>query len=296
VVYQGGTPVLVDVDPNALLIDPAAVEAKITSRTKAIVAVDFAGQPCDYRRLREVADRHRLLLVADACHALGAAWEGRPVGSIADLTAFSLHPVKHITTGEGGLVTTDRADLAERMRHFRNHGISTDLRQREQAGSWFYEMVDLGYNYRLTDFQCALGTSQLRKLRGWVKRRQALAGQYKEFFASHDLATPLEVRPGVEHAYHLYVVQLRPEQWAKSRKEVFAALRAEGISVNVHYIPVHLHPYYRQRFSTTAGDCPVAEAAYERILSLPIFPAMTDEDVKDVTDALEKVFAAYGCN
>jgi perosamine synthetase len=293
VVYQGGMPVFADVEPDTLLLDPAQVEAKITSRTKAIIAVDYAGQPCDYDALRPIADRHGLKLVADACHALGGSYKGRPVGSLADLSIFSFHPVKHITTGEGGMITTDDPDLARRMRVFRNHGITSDHRQREQQGSWFYEMVDLGYNYRLTDFQCALGMSQLRKLPGWVARRQEIARRYGAAFAETPAVEPLGVREDVSHAYHLYVIQLALTQLQVTRAEVFKALRAEGIGVNVHYIPVHLHPFYRERFGTGPGLCPVAEGAYEQLISLPIFPAMTDDDVGDVIMAVHKVISAY---
>lgn len=293
VVYQGGTPVFADVTPDTLLLDPAQVEAKITTRTKSIIAVDYAGQPCDYDALHSIADRYRLPLVADACHAIGGSYRGRPVGTLADLNTFSLHPVKHITTGEGGVITTDNPELAQRMRIFRNHGITSDHRQREQQGSWFYEMVDLGYNYRLTDFQCALGLSQLRKLPAWVARRQAIARQYEAAFAQLPLVKPLAVRSEVSHAYHLYVVALDPMLRA-TRAHVFAALRAEGIGVNVHYVPVHLHPFYRTRFDTGPGLCPAAEQAYERILSLPMFPQMTDEDVETVTAAIVKISQAWG--
>ena len=294
VVFQGGTPVFADVDPDTLLLDPAQVEAKITPRTKAIIAVDYTGQPCDYDALRAIADRHGLILVADACHALGGSYKGRPVGSLADLSIFSFHPVKHITTGEGGMITTDDPQLAQRMRVFRNHGITSDHRQREQQGSWFYEMVDLGYNYRLTDFQCALGMSQLRKLPGWVGRRQEIARRYNAAFAEIPAIEPLDVREDVvSHAYHLYVIRLNPGQLQVDRATVFATLRAEGIGVNVHYIPVHLHPFYRERFATGPGLCPVAEAAYERLISLPMFPAMTDEDVGHVITAIYKVISAY---
>lgn len=293
VVYQGGTPVFADVDADTLLLDPVQVEAKITTRTKAIIAVDYAGQPCDYDMLRSVADRHGLPLVADACHAIGGNYRGRPVGTLADLNTFSFHPVKHITTGEGGVVTTDDPELAWRMRVFRNHGITSDHRQREQQGSWFYEMVDLGYNYRLTDFQCALGLSQLRKLPAWVARRQAIARQYEAAFAQLPVVKPLAVRPEVSHAYHLYVVGLNPTLRA-TRAQVFAGLRAEGIGVNVHYVPVHLHPFYRTRFGTGPGLCPIAEQAYDRVLSLPMFPQMTDEDVEDVVCAVTRVCEAYG--
>jgi len=293
VVFQGGTPVFADVDPDTLLLDPAQVEAKITPRTKAIIAVDYTGQPCDYDALRAIADRHGLILVADACHAPGGSYNGRPVGSLADLSIFSFHPVKHITTGEGGMITTDDPQLAQRMRVFRNHGISSDHRQREQQGSWFYEIADLGYNYRLADLQCALGMSQLRKLPGWVARRQEIARRYDAAFAEIPAVEPLSVREDVSHAYHLYVIQLDLTQLQATRSEVFAALRAEGIGVNVHYIPVHLHPFYRERFGIGPGLCPVAEAAYEQLISLPMFPAMTDEDVEDVVMAISKVISAY---
>lgn len=293
VVYQGGTPVFADVEPGTLLIDPQSVEEKITPRTKAIVAVDYAGQPCDYDALQAIADRHGLALVDDACHAIGGTYKGRPVGSLADLNTFSLHPVKHITTGEGGVITTDDEALARRMRVFRNHGITTDHRQRAQAGSWFYEMVDLGYNYRLTDFQCALGIRQLAKLPGWVERRQAIARHYDEAFASLSAVQPLAVRSNVSHAYHLYVIQLDLERLTTDRAQVFDALRAEGIGVNVHYIPVHYHPYYREHFGTQRGLCPATEAAYERILTLPMFPDMTDADIASVIEAVGRVTTAY---
>ena len=288
VVFQGGTPVFADVVPETLLLDPASVEACITPRTRAVVAVDYAGQPADYAALRTIADRHGLALVADACHALGGSDQGRPVGSLADVSAFSFHPVKPITTGEGGMITTDDSEVARRMRVFRNHGMTTDHREREQQDSWFYEMVELGYNYRLTDFQCALGFSQLRKLPDWVARRQAIARAYDEALADVPGVKPLAVRAGVIHAYHLYVIRLEIDRLQKNRAEVFTALRAAGIGVNVHYIPVHLHPFYRERFGTGPGQCPVAEVAYEQILSLPIFPAMSGQQVDDVASTLLK--------
>jgi perosamine synthetase len=288
VVYQGAKPVFADVDPETLLLDPQQVETKVTPRTRAVIAVDYAGQACDYDSLREITSRHGLKLVADACHALGGKHRERPVGALADLSTFSLHPVKPITTGEGGVVTTDDPDFARRMLDFRNHGITTDHRQRERQGSWFYEMVDLGYNYRLTDFQCALGLRQLAKLPAWVARRQEIARRYDAAFAGLPGVRPLRVRPEVSHAYHLYVVRV-----GGPRAEVFAALRAEGIGVNVHYIPVHFHPYYRRRFGTGPGLCPVAESAYDRILSLPIFPRMSDGDVEDVIAAVRKVEGAF---
>ncbi|MBA3534487.1 MAG: UDP-4-amino-4,6-dideoxy-N-acetyl-beta-L-altrosamine transaminase [Ardenticatenales bacterium] len=293
VIYQGGTPVFADVEADTLLLDPAQVEAKITPRTRAIVAVDYAGQPCDYDALSIIAAKHDLAILADSCHALGARYRGAAVGTLADLSAFSFHPVKHITTGEGGMITTNDPVLAQKMRLFRNHGITSDHREREQKGSWFYEMVDLGYNYRLTDLQCALGINQLRDLPAWLERRQAIARRYDAAFGEMAAIRPLGARIDVSHAYHLYVVRLELSRLSATRADCFAALRAEGIGVNVHYVPVHLHPFYREHFGTGPGLCPVAEAAYEEILSLPIFPRMSDADVEDVITAMRKVLGAF---
>lgn len=286
VLYAGGTPVFADVDPASLLLDPASAESKITPRTKAIIAVDYAGQPCAWDELRALADSRGLALVADGCHALGATFAGRPVGSLADLTCFSFHPVKHIATGEGGAVATDSPDLAQAVRRLRNHGITTDARQREEAGTWFYEMQDLGFNYRLTDIQCALGISQLRKLPGWLARRRELAARYAALLADIPGAAPLALLPGREHAWHLYVVQVAPELAGEGRRRVFEDLRAAGLGVNVHYVPVHLHPYYRRALGTGEGLCPRAEAAYSRIISLPMYPGLADADQDRVAAAL----------
>lgn len=286
VVYQGGTPILVDVRADNLLIDIAAVEAKIGPRTKAIAAVDYAGHPCDYDALWALADRHGLILIADACHALGATYRDCSVGTLADMTVFSFHPVKHITTGEGGMILTDDSALATKMKQFRNHGITSDHRDRSEKGSWHYEMVDLGYNYRITDFQCALGLSQLKKLPAWLDRRRQIAAKYDEAFANIDGLRPLTVLREIGHAYHLYVVVLDAERVDRSR--VFSMLLEAGVGVNVHYIPVHHHPYYQQRFGYKAHDCPVASAAYEQLLSLPMFPAMSDEDVDFVINAVNR--------
>jgi perosamine synthetase len=291
--FQGARPVFVDVEADTLLIDIADVERKITSKTRAIVAVDYAGQPCDYDALRAVTDRHGLLLIADSAHALGAHYGGRPVGSLADMTTFSLHPVKHVTTGEGGMVTTDNPALAERMRRFRNHGIVTDHRERQARATWTYDIAELGYNYRLTDLQCALGVSQLGRLNAWVDRRRELARYYDDAFAGFAALRPLATRPERSHAYHLYVVRLRLELLRATRAEIFAALHAEGIGVNVHYQPVHMHLLYRQRCGTSPGDCPVAEQAYAELLTLPLFAQMTDTDARDVVCGMDKVIARY---
>jgi len=293
VVYQGGTPVFADVRADTLLLDPAAVAQAITPKTRAIIAVDYGGQSCDYDGLRSVIGDRTIALVADACHALGARDRGRPVGTLADLTAFSLHPVKHVTTGEGGAIATADEGMAARMRMFRNHGITSDHQQRSAQSSWMYEIVELGYNYRLTDIQCALGLSQLSKLPARIARRQAIAAEYDRAFASIAEVSPLALRDGVSHAYHLYVVRMETSALACDRATLFNALRREGIGVNVHYIPVHLHPFYRQRFGFGPGLCPVAEAAYEQLITLPMFPAMTARDVQDVIDAVTKVVTAF---
>jgi len=300
VVYQGGTPVFVDVDPDTLLIDPAKAAQAITPRTRAIVSVDYAGQPCEYDALRAaIGDRRgahgaAIALVADACHAIGARDErGRAAGSLADLTAFSFHPVKHATTLEGGAVVTDDPSLAARMRTFRNHGITADHRTRAERGSWLYDIEELGFNYRLSDVQCALGISQLDKLRRRVERRQAIARDFDRAFASIPEVRPLSVRSGVSHAYHLYVVRFDTTRLSADRATIFSALRREGIGVNVHYIPVHLHPFYRQRFGCEPGLCPTAETAYESIVTLPLFAGMTSGDVADVIEAVAKVVVAF---
>jgi perosamine synthetase len=292
VVYQGGTPVFADVDPDTLLITAESAARCVTSRTRAIFAVDYAGQPAEYDALRALAARHGVPLVSDACHALGGSYRGRKVGTLADLNAFSFHPVKHITTGEGGMITTEDAKLADRTRIFRTHGITTDHHYRQVHGLWTYEMQTLGFNYRLSDIGCALGLSQLPKLEGWVRRRNELAGRYREALADIPEFLPLAFLPERTHAYHLFVIRCRASESGWNRDQIFPALRAEGIGVNVHYIPVHFHPFYRERFGTRPGQCPNAEAAYEEILTLPLFPAMNERDVDDVCRALRKVVAA----
>ena len=293
VCYLGATPVFADVRRDTLNLDPAAAEAVVTPRTRAIVTVDFAGQPSELEPLRALAASRGLTLIEDAAHALGAHYRGRRVGVHADLVTLSFHPVKHITTGEGGVVLTEDAGLAARMRRFRNHGIDTDADTRATRGDWYYEMLDLGFNYRLTDIQCALGLSQLDKLDGFLARRRALAARYIAALAGVPGVRLPAVAPDVRHAWHLFPVLLDLERLAVDRRAVFVALRAEGIGVNVHYIPVYWHPYYARR-GYRRGLCPVAEWAYERLLTLPLFPAMDDRDVDDVVRAVVKVTGLSG--
>lgn len=288
VLYQGATPVFADVSAETLNLDPQAAFARITPRTRAILPVDYAGHPADLESFLQIADRHGLVVIEDACHALGAEYHGRRVGSLAHMTVFSFHPVKHITTGEGGMVTTDNPNFAESLRRFRNQGIDSDARDRQAAGRWHYEMVLLGFNYRLSDMACALGISQLRKLGSNLSRRRQIAARYSSAFREMPEIVPLSCYEGINPAWHLYPIQLQLEGLSAGRDELFRILRAENIGANVHYIPVHLHPYYRDRFGHQNGEFPVAERAYERLLSLPMFHAMNDRDVDDVVAAVEK--------
>ncbi len=293
ILYQGATPVFADVSPDTLNLDPEAVSKKVSSRTKAVIAVDYAGHPAALDELGALAKTHRALLIEDACHALGAEYRGKRVGGIADMSVFSFHPVKHLTTGEGGMVATNDAQLAETLRRFRNHGISSEARERQEAGQWFYEMVLLGFNYRLTDIACALGISQLERLDANLLRRREIAVRYSEAFHEIPVVIAPVVRSHASPAWHLYPIQLKVELLSAGRGDIFRALRAENIGVNVHYIPVHRHPYYSERFGYKGGEYPVAEDAYERLISLPMFHSMTDRDVEDVIAAVNKVSEAY---
>jgi perosamine synthetase len=286
-VYEGATPVFADVEPDTLLIDPASVASKITTRTRAIVAVDYAGQPADYDALRNLARDRGIAIIADACHAPGATYKGRRTGILGDVSCFSFHPVKHLTTCEGGMALTEDAAMAAHMRAFRNHGIGSDHRSREAAGAHAYDMAELGYNYRLPDVQCALGMAQLARLNSWIAARQRIAALYDEALAGVAEASPLKTHSDRTHAYHLYVVKLASHL---DRDRVFARLRAEGIGANVHYAPVHLHSYYRKR-GYEPGLAPVAEAVSRQILTLPMFPAMSASDVGRVVAALHRAAA-----
>jgi len=294
VVYCGGIPVFADIAPDTLLIDVDDVTRKITDRTRAIIAVDYAGQACDYLRLNEISRRHGLALIADACHSAGGAQHGQPVGILADLNCFSFHPVKPFTSAEGGMVTTADADLADTLRTFRNHGIETTFRQRAASGTHFYDMTELGFNYRLSDLHAALGESQLNRLGEWTGRRNEIATEYDFRIQELDRVQPLVTNPGNLHARHLYVVRLTQEDGGATRDEVHQALRQQGVAANVHYRPVHLHSWYRRYFGTGPGLCPNAESASNGILSLPLFPSLTDGELEHVIQSLRSAINQPG--
>jgi perosamine synthetase len=295
VLYQGALPVFADVLSDTLNLDPEQAASRLTSRTRAIVPVDYAGHPSDLDPILELAERHGLVVIEDACHALGAEYRQRRVGSLAHMTCFSFHPVKHLTTGEGGMVTTDNPAFAETLRRFRNHGITSEARQRQRDGQARYEMVLLGFNYRLTDIASALGLRQLTKLEHNLARRRQIAARYSTAFHPMRGLAPPQVRHDVNPAWHLYPIRLELEGLSADRDRIVGALRAENIGVNVHYVPVHLHPYYRERFGYGGGEYPVAEDAYQRLISLPMFHGMSDDDTGDVVRAVEKVLAAFSC-
>jgi UDP-4-amino-4,6-dideoxy-N-acetyl-beta-L-altrosamine transaminase len=292
VIYQGAKPVFADVRSDTLNINPAKIEARLGPKAKAVIPVDYAGHPCDLEAIWKIAEDRGLIVIEDACHALGAEYKGKRVGSISNLTVFSFHPVKHVTTGEGGMVVTNSDQMAADLKSFRNHGIRSDARQRQAAGNWVYDMEALGWNYRLTDIACALGLSQLRRLTANVARRREIASRYQEAFQDLPLTLPF-VSPEAKPSWHLFPIRLKLEQLRAGRGELFQALRAENIGVNVHYIPVHVHSYYRSVLGHRAGECPVAEAEYERLISLPMFHGMSDQDVEDVIAAVGKVLTFY---
>lgn len=288
----GAIPRFTDIHPSTWNLCPKAAAKGINRNTKVLVPVDFAGLPADLKTLRALADRHDLALVEDGCHGLGGVCHGRPVGGtgLADLVCLSFHPVKHITTGEGGAVLTDDSLLAKRLRRFRHHGMVRDPQALSgPADRWSYELHQPGLNGRITDIQCALGLSQLKKLDRFVERRQAIAARYTEAFASQDGLSCQQVPHGLVHAYHLFVIHLDPQMF--DRKKVFDTLWSLGIRCQVHYIPVHLQPYFREALGTGPGDCPNAERYYQGCISLPMFPALSDEHVERVISTVHEVLA-----
>ena len=291
VVYCGGKPVFADIREDTLNINVEEIKKKLSPRTKVILAVDFAGHPADLDEIKAIAREGNLIVIEDACHALGAEYKGRKIGSLSDMTILSFHPVKHITTGEGGMILTDSSDFYEKLRVFRHHGIVKD---NPDIGPWHYEIQEPGHNFRITDFQCALGISQLKKLNGFVNRRREIAAGYNEAFAEMEEIIIQPENAYVKAAYHIYIIQLRTELLKVGRREIFEALRAENIGVNVHYMPLHLHPFYQRVFGYKKGEFPTAEKYYERAITLPVFPMMNNEDTEDVITAVQKVIHYYG--
>ena len=287
-VHLGAKVIFADIDDNSLNINPVEIKKRLSPRTKAILPVDFAGLPADSDEINAIAQENGLVVIEDACHALGAEYKKRRTGSLSDMTVFSFHPVKHITTGEGGMVLTNNKVFYKDMKSLRHHGIIKN----DNQSPWYYEITRPGYNFRLTDFQCALGLSQMEKLEGFIRRRREIAESYDKAFAElEEIITP--PCGNGRHAYHLYVIRLRTERLSAGRQEIFKALKAENIGVNVHYIPLHLQPFYREKFGYKKGDYPVSEKYYQRAITLPLFPAMTKDDINDVIRAVEKVITHY---
>jgi perosamine synthetase len=297
ILYQGGTPVFADVDEDTYLIDLEQVKLRLSERTKAIIPVDFTGQPIDMARFYAFAREHNLVMIQDAAHSLGASFDGIPAGSIADMTMFSFHPVKPVTTGEGGMIVTNRSDYYERLLLFRSHGITRDpnVMDLKNEGPWYHEMQELGYNYRITDIQATLGASQMHRLQSFLNMRREIAEQYNHAFADLEQAGIIRLPSLDDRAlsgWHLYILQLQLEHLNVGRKEIFEALRAENIGVNVHYLPVYNHPYYK-RLGYAPGLCTIAERLYDSFITLPLFPKMSTQDIQDVIQAVRKIFHYY---
>lgn len=292
--YCGATPVFADINPETYNIDPVDIERKITDKTKAVVAVDFTGQAVEVEAIRAICNKHGLVFIEDAAHSIGTTYNGAQVGSLADITTFSFHPVKTVTGGEGGAVLTNSKEIYDKLTLYRSHGITRneEMMEHESEGGWYYEMIDLGYNYRITDFQAALIESQLGKLEAFKARRKEIVNRYNEAFADMDEIFVQKEIPQSDTTRHLYIIQLKLDQLNASRREVFDALAAENVQCNVHYIPVYYFPHY-ERMGYKKGLCPHAEAAYEGFISIPLYPAMTDGDVEDVIAAIKKVVAYY---
>jgi len=284
ILFNNLKPVFVDVKKDTYNISPEQIRKKVTAETRAIIYVDFAGQPCDIKEIKEIAAEYNLYLIEDAAHTLGAEYEGQKIGGFADITEFSFHPVKHITTGEGGMCVMNDKELAEKMKILRNHGIDRDARERYGSdASWTYDLKFLSRNYRITDLQAALGFSQLRKIENFITRRREIAKIYNEAFDDTPEITIPYVKPNVRHVWHLYTIVLN----GVDRNKFFKLMRQKNIGVSVHYIPVYKHSYYK-RFNFDQKDFPVTDNIFNRIITLPLFPKMSDEDVFDVIDATKE--------
>jgi UDP-4-amino-4,6-dideoxy-N-acetyl-beta-L-altrosamine transaminase len=284
ILYNGLKPVFADIEEATRNISPDEIRKRITGKTRAVIFVDFAGHPCHIKEIRELAEEHDLILIDDACHALGAEYHNRRLGSLADLTVFSFHPVKHITTGEGGAVTTDRKDFYDNMLLLRNHGIDRDAKARYgPKSSWAYDMKMLGRNYRMTDFQAALGISQLRKLEKFIEKRTKAASRYNRDLAEISGITIPVTLPGIRHAWHIYTLLL---DQTISRDAFFTYLRSQDIGANVHYIPIYRHSYYKKNLPVDPGNYPVTESVFSRIITIPLYPDLTDNEIDYITSAI----------
>lgn len=283
--YCGAKPVFADIDPITYNIDPEDIKKKITSKTKAIVVVHYTGQPCDMDAIHTIAKEYNLIVIEDAAHALGADYKGKRVGSMSDMTTFSFHPVKHITTAEGGMIMTNDKKLYDKLILFRTHGITRDPELLSKTeGPWYYEQIELGYNYRITDVQCALGISQMRKLDLFVAKRREIAKRYDAAFASNDNIVIPYQKAGCNNSYHIYVIQVKNVD----RTKVFEQLRSAGIGVNVHYIPVYTFPYYQERGYDNV-KCQHAEELYKHIISIPMYPDLTKDEQDYVITKVEEI-------
>ncbi len=294
VLYLGGKPVFADIDSETYNISPTEIQKNITSRTKAVIAVDYTGQAVELDNIQSICRENGIVLIEDAAHSIGTVYNGRWVGSIADMTTFSFHPVKTITGGEGGAILTNSKEYYQRLLLFRTHGITRDAAWMDKGseGDWYYQQIDLGYNYRMTDMQAALISSQLDKLHMFKRRRREIAGMYDEAFSCiPELILQREI-PESDTARHLYIIRLNLERLRAGRKEVFDALKRENVCCNVHYIPIYYMPYY-QKLGYARGLCPKAERLYESIVSIPLFYSMTDEDAESVICAVKKVIDYY---
>lgn len=294
--YCGAKPVFADIDPETYNIDPAKVEAAITPRTKAVVAVDYTGQSVALDPLRKICKEHGLFLIEDGAHVIGTKYKGQPNGSLSDMTTLSFHPVKTVTGGEGGAVLTNDETLYRKLVLYRAHGITRDpsLMEHEPDGPWYYEMIDLGYNYRMTDMQAALIISQLDKLERFSARRKEIVAKYNEAFAKLPQIVVQKEIPESDTTRHLYILRLDPDRLKIGRKRFFEALAAENVCCNVHYIPTYYFPYY-EKLGYKRGLCPNAEKLYAEIISLPLYYAMSDEDVESVIEAVTKIAEFYAC-
>lgn len=296
VLYCGGKPVFADIDPRTYNIDPAEIEKKITDRTKAIIPVDYTGQPVQLDDILAIARNHGLTVIEDGAHSLGSRYKGKKVGSISDMTMFSFHPVKQMTTGEGGIITTNNEAYYEKLLQFRSHGITRDEKHlHKNDGPWYYEMQFLGFNYRMTDIQAALGISQLNRVEAFIDRRKQIVAAYNEAFTEiSEVRIPYQ-HPDADSSWHLYVLRLNTDRLSADRQIIFEALRDQNIGVNVHYLPVYRHPYY-EALGYSKGLCPEAEKHYEQIITLPLFPKMTDQDVSDVIEAVKRTVRYYSAH